>query len=139
MGTLHDYHYYATTTQMPAGSAHIISLRHERPSTKLGRCHVAYRWSASSRCTYRLTPEPSFSNIFPGKQSHWIPTARSPGVFLRVRLAHGTCLCSVPFKVQTYPCCSFRHTIRSPIHNGQLESYANPIVRISRVPRLGIR
>ena len=35
MEALYDYHYYVTTTQMPAGSAHIISLRHERPLTKV--------------------------------------------------------------------------------------------------------
>jgi hypothetical protein len=55
--------------------------------------------------THRLTPEPSFPNIYPGKQSHWIPTARSPGVFLRVRLARGTYSCLVPLRR------SFRHTI----------------------------
>jgi len=127
MGTLHDYHYYATTTQMPAGSAHIISLRHERPSTKLGSCHVAYWWSTSSPCTYRLTPEPSFSNIYPGKRSHWIPTARSPGVFLRVRLTHGTCSRSVPSNTPLRR--SFRHTI-------SIADLQRPVGKLCKYPSL---
>jgi hypothetical protein len=44
-----------------------------------------------------------------------------------------------PSKFKHTPAVPFAIPFRSPIHNGQLESYANPIVRISRVPRLGIR